>query len=87
MGLALAVLPGGTEVVVAQANGEGDSQWQTIDPTGHREDAERDIQTLATDFLTAQEEALADEPLPLSRRQRIAALLHRREDRLDDLDQ
>lgn len=57
--------------VKAQLGKEGPSQARAVDPQQHTEQAERSPNTAAAEFLKVQEEALADEPLPASRREQV----------------
>jgi hypothetical protein len=60
-----------TGVVNAQISGEGSSSVR--DKTGqmHGEDTERENRNLAEKFIKSEEAALADEPIPLSRREQV----------------
>jgi len=60
----------GTGVVNANIGEQGPTQIRRIDGT-HREETERRARELAIEFIKTEEEALADEPLPLSRRQQV----------------
>lgn len=57
--------------VNAQISGEGPAQVRSVAGNLHREATEHDRRRLATEFLRAEEEALADEPLPLARREQV----------------
>jgi hypothetical protein len=57
--------------VNAQVSGQGPAQVRAIDPGQRQEETELSLQQLATATMTAEEEALADEPLPLSRREQV----------------
>ena len=61
----------GTSVVEAMPMTQGASQMSQVDPQGHREQAMRNSRELAIEFIQTEEEALAEEPLPLSRRQQV----------------
>jgi hypothetical protein len=61
----------GTLKVTATPGKEGSSTVRTIDPSGHRESVIRSEKELALEFINAEEEALDEEPLPLSRREQI----------------
>ena len=63
--------PSDTGVVSAGAAGEGESMFQEVDAGPHRERARREARDLAVQFLNAEEEALADDPLPLTRQQQV----------------
>ena len=56
-------------------NADGESMVRQIDPSTHREDAEREYQQRVAELLQLEEEALADEPLPASRRQQVLQYL------------
>lgn len=58
-------------VVQGQINAEGQSMVRQIDPGSHNEDAERKYKQLVAETLRLEEEALADEQLPASRRQQV----------------
>jgi hypothetical protein len=59
------------ETVAARVGREGDSQTTTRQPGSRREASARARRDIAIHFLKAQEEALASEPLPLSRREHV----------------
>ena len=59
------------ETVEAAVGDEGDSEVTTRDPQGRAEAAGRTRRDIAIEFLKVQEEALAAEPLPLSRREHV----------------
>lgn len=61
----------GTGVVGAAVSGEGPSQVRNVEQGMHREDPSRKSRQLAIEFIKTEEEALAEEPLPLSRRQQV----------------
>ncbi len=61
----------GTGVVKATPGEAGASTVRLIDPAGHRETAARSELKLATEFINAEEEALDEELLPLSRRGQV----------------
>ncbi len=61
----------GTGVVDAQVSGAGPAQVREVMRGPHREATSRSAQDLAIEFLKIEEEALAEEPLPLSRRQQV----------------
>jgi hypothetical protein len=61
----------GTGVVDAQVSGAGPSRVREVMRGPHREGTSRSAQDLAIEFLKIEEEALAEEPLPLSRRQQV----------------
>lgn len=63
--------PTGTGVVDAAVSGEGPSAVRSIERGMHREDTLRNSRDLAIEFIKTEEEALAAEPLPLSRRQQV----------------
>ena len=56
-------------------NADGESQVRQIDPASHREEAQREIQQRVAELLRSEEEALADEQLPASRRQQVLQYL------------
>jgi hypothetical protein len=60
-----------TGVVDAQASGKGPSVVRSSDGQMHREDAVRDTKQLALKFIKTEESALADESIPLSRRDQV----------------
>jgi hypothetical protein len=60
-----------TGVVDAQASGRGPSVVRSSDGQLHREDAARDTKQLALKFIKTEESALADESIPLSRRDQV----------------
>jgi hypothetical protein len=62
---------GGTLTVTARPGKQGTSIVRTIDPSGHRENAIRSEKELAVKFINAEEDALDEEFLPLSRREQI----------------
>ncbi len=57
--------------VVSGAPEEGPSAVRTLPGRAHTEDARRARQDLALRFLRAEEEALSEEPLPISRRDQV----------------
>jgi hypothetical protein len=60
-----------TRVVNAAPRGNGPSQYRNVEAGRHREETRREASKLAADFIKAEEQALADEPLPVSRRQQV----------------
>jgi hypothetical protein len=60
-----------TGVVDAQASGKGPSVVRSSDGQMHREDATRDTKQLALKFIKTEESSLADESIPLSRRDQV----------------
>lgn len=60
-----------TGVVEGRLNEDGPSTARAIDGRLHREEAQRSMQEIAIAFIKSEEEALSDEPLPLSRREQI----------------
>lgn len=62
--------PTSTEVVGGK-RGRGPSQVRRREGRKHQEGAGEDTKAIASEFLKAEEEALADEPLPASRRQQV----------------
>lgn len=56
-------------------NSDGESMVREIDPSAHREEAGRDYQQRVAELLRLEEEALADEPLPASRRLQVLQYL------------
>ncbi len=60
-----------TEVVEARPVNDGATQVRQLSGQGHREDATVERRASALEFLRAEEEALAAEPLPLSRRAQV----------------
>ncbi len=60
-----------TGVVAPAPTGDGASEIRFVPGSEHTEAAARSAQELAMDFIRAEEEALSEEPLPLSRRQQI----------------
>ena len=63
--------PAGTGVVGAAVSGEGPSRIRNVEQAAHEEEASRKFQQMAMEFIKSEEEALDDEPLPLSRRQQV----------------
>jgi hypothetical protein len=63
--------PTATDTVNAPITGQGPSQLRDVEPQARREQMARSSQQLAIDFIKTEEEALADEPLPLSRREQV----------------
>ncbi len=61
----------GTGVVDARVSAEGPSRVRQVEQSAHREGTLRESQQLAVDFIRTEEEALAEEPLPLSRREQV----------------
>lgn len=57
--------------VNAQVGEQGSSQQRTIAPRPHEEQAQVAARQSAVEFIKVQEEALADEPLPASRRDQV----------------
>lgn len=57
--------------VVSGRKGQGASAMRRRAGRGHREGAGEDTKAIATDFIKAEEEALADDPLPASRRHQV----------------
>lgn len=60
-----------TEVVNPLLNREGDSEVRAVEGASHTEEAARKARDIAIQFLKAEEEALAEEPLPLPRREQV----------------
>ena len=60
-----------TGVVAPAPGAEGPSETRAVAGQAHREQAARSRTEIAKDFLKAEEAALADEPLPLSRRAQV----------------
>ena len=56
----------------------------TLDPQQRAEAAARQKRQLAIEFVKAQEEALAAEPLPLSRREQLLSYLTALRQRLEE---
>ena len=63
--------PSTTKTVSVPPAGEGPAQLREIEGQSHGEEAARSRQELAIDFITVQEEALSEEPLPVSRRDQV----------------
>ncbi len=63
--------PTSTGTVNAPPRGAGPSAVRAVDGGSHREEPGRDFQQVAMAAIQAEEEALADEPLPLCRRQQV----------------
>ncbi len=59
------------ETVAAKVGNQGSSKMSTRDPKDRKEASARTKRDIAIDFLKVQEEALASEPLPLSRREHV----------------
>ena len=60
-----------TTGVVAAPPGEGDSESRMVEGESHGEGSSRSARELAIEFVRAEEEALDEEPLPLSRREQV----------------
>ena len=60
-----------TQVVAPKLGAEGPSETRQVDGSNHPEDAQRQARQLAVQFLKAEEEALHEEPLPLTRREEV----------------
>jgi hypothetical protein len=60
-----------TGVVGALPTGEGPSQQRVVEAGPHREATQREARKMAVDFVKQQEQSLADEPLPASRREQV----------------
>ena len=60
-----------TGVVAPTPGAEGPSQTRAVAGQSHREESARAKKQIAMDFLKAEESALAEEPLPLSRRAQV----------------
>ena len=60
-----------TGVVAPTPGAEGPSEMRSVAGQSHREQAVRSRTDIAKEFLKAEEAALADEPLPLSRRAQV----------------
>jgi hypothetical protein len=60
-----------TGVVAPAPRGEGPTQVRAVEPGQKREETRRAAAKAAVDFVRAEEEALDDEPLPVSRRQHV----------------
>jgi len=60
-----------TGVVAPPPTGEGPSLVRNVEGGPHREEAAREFRKVAAAVLQAEEEALAEEPLPLSRRGQV----------------
>ncbi|KPJ52291.1 MAG: hypothetical protein AMS16_06570 [Planctomycetes bacterium DG_58] len=63
--------PTGTGVVNPLVSREGPSMVRRIDGRSHLEDPLREARKLAIEFIRAEEEALNEEPLPLTRREQV----------------
>ncbi len=63
--------PTATGTVNAAISGEGPAQLRQLEQSLHREEASRKSQALTIELIKTEEEALADEPLPLSRRRQV----------------
>ena len=63
--------PTSTGVVAAPPTGQGPSLVRNVEGGPHREEAAREFRKVAAAVLQAEEEALAEEPLPLSRRGQV----------------
>lgn len=61
----------GTKVVNADPSGNGDSEMRQVQGQEHREESLRKSRELALKFIAAQEEALDDEHLPITRHEQI----------------
>lgn len=57
--------------VNAQVGEQGSSQQRAVAPRSHEEQAQVAARRSAVEFIKVQEEALADEPLPASRREQV----------------
>ena len=60
-----------TGVVAPTPGAEGPSQTRAVAGQSHREESARSKKQIAIEFLKAEEAALAEEPLPLSRRAQV----------------
>ncbi|MHC4503262.1 MAG: hypothetical protein ACYTFI_08160, partial [Planctomycetota bacterium] len=58
-------------VVAPEANANGESMARRIDAGSHGEEAARDFRQLAMRTIQDEEDALDEEPLPLSRREQV----------------
>jgi hypothetical protein len=63
--------PTQTGVVAPTPGAEGPSQTRAVAGQSHREESARAKKRIAIDFLKTEEAALAEEPLPLSRRAQV----------------
>jgi hypothetical protein len=63
------------DTVQGQVNAQGESMVRQIDPSSHQEDAQRQRQQAIAKILRTEEEALANEPLPASRRKQVLQYL------------
>ena len=68
--------PSGTGVVNAAISGDGPSQVRNVEQGMHTEETRRNSEQLAVEFIKTEEAALADEPLPLSRREQARRYLN-----------
>jgi hypothetical protein len=58
-------------IVQAQQGTEGQSQMRAVEPKQHEEQTQREARQTAVEFIKVEEEALADEPLPVARREQV----------------
>ena len=63
--------PKKTGVVTGQMNADGESMRYAVDGGGNEEKAERSGGDIAIEFIKVEEEALAGEHLPLTRREQV----------------
>ena len=63
--------PTAKKVVSADPAGDGPSEFQEVEGQSHREEAARSARALAIEFIRAEEEALSEEPIPISRRNQV----------------
>ena len=60
-----------TGVVAGENTGQGQTVTRRLDGPQHRESAQRDFERAAVQFIQAEEKALAEADIPLSRRQQV----------------
>lgn len=60
-----------TGIVAPVSGSEGPSSRTAVEPDAHREKSALSRQEIAANFLKSEEAALADEPLPLTRREQV----------------
>jgi hypothetical protein len=70
--------------VQVQPSGEGPSQTREVEGQPHTEQAKQDPRQLAAEFIKVEEEALADEPLPVSRRDQVRRYFNALRQQLSD---
>ena len=73
-----------TRVANTPIGKDGESIVREIDPRSHSEEATRSAKDLALEFIKAEEEALDEEPLPLTRRDQVLRYFTELRSQLED---